>query len=123
MFSCGAGRNSYHVDANGHLHICMMVRTRPYDLTRGSLAAGWQQFLDPLLNLKPTGDYPCNRCELLFLCGQCPGWAILEETDPAQPVPYLCRLTHLRAQALGINPADPGHLDSPDWALAPGKAY
>jgi radical SAM protein with 4Fe4S-binding SPASM domain len=108
LFFCGAGLNSYHVDAYGQLHICMMVRTRPYDLTRGSLAAGWLQFLDSLLNLKPASDYPCNRCELLILCGQCPGWALLEEDDLAQPVPYLCRLTHLRAQALGINPAGPG---------------
>jgi radical SAM protein with 4Fe4S-binding SPASM domain len=107
LFFCGAGLDSYHVDASGHLHLCMMVRKYPYDLVRGSFQAGWQQLLQLLQQQRPREDYPCNRCALLNLCAQCPGWGLVEEGDPGQPVPYLCQVAHLRAQALGINPPGP----------------
>lgn len=107
LFLCGAGLDSYHVDACGRLHLCMMVREYPYDLVRGSMQTGWQQLLRLVQQQQPRSDYPCNRCKLLMLCAQCPGWGLMEEGDPGRPVAYLCQVTHLRAQALGISPSGP----------------
>ena len=60
---------------------------------------GWFEWMPDFLKLKPTSDYPCGKCDLIALCGQCPGWAWLEHGSPETPVDYLCKIAHLRAQA------------------------
>ena len=60
---------------------------------------GWYEFIPEFLTKKSTSDYACGRCELISLCGQCPGWAWLEHGNPEAPVEYLCRIAHLRAAA------------------------
>jgi radical SAM protein with 4Fe4S-binding SPASM domain len=97
LFSCGAGVFTFHIDPYGQMSMCEMVRFKSYDLRNGSFEEGWHQFFPELLALKPTGDYQCARCELISLCGQCPGWAWLENGNPELPVEYLCQLAHLRA--------------------------
>ena len=97
LFDCGAGVSTFHIDPYGQMSMCEMVRFKSYDLRNGSFEEGWHQFLPELLALKPAGDYPCARCELISLCGQCPGWAWLENGNPELPVEYLCQLAHLRA--------------------------
>jgi hypothetical protein len=36
------------------------------------------------------------------LCGQCPGWAKMEQGDLLGRVDYLCQVAHLREQAFGF---------------------
>jgi radical SAM protein with 4Fe4S-binding SPASM domain len=98
LYSCGAGLRSFHIDPYGKLSVCMMSRVPSYDLRCGSFREGWREFRDQ----EPQGDYRCSQCELLSLCGQCPGWARLENGDPEQPVAFLCRVAHLQAAALGL---------------------
>jgi radical SAM protein with 4Fe4S-binding SPASM domain len=99
LFVCGAGLSNFHIDPYGQMTACLMTRFREYDLRRGSFAEGWYQWMPEFLKLKPTGDYPCGKCDLIALCGQCPGWAWLEHASPESPVDYLCQIAHLRAQA------------------------
>ena len=102
LFRCGAGVHSFHIDPHGRLMLCNMARTPSYDLRRGSFRDGWHGFL-PLLRkgrLKKTNK--CVRCDLRWICDQCPGWAQLECGDPEIPVEYLCEVAHLRAAAYGI---------------------
>lgn len=104
IFSCSAGLDCFHLDPYGQMQVCMMSRTPSYDLRRGSWREGWTEFIPSRRRQKPQGDYPCGRCALLNLCGQCPGWAGLECGDPEAPVAYLCQIAHLRAEKLGIIP-------------------
>jgi radical SAM protein with 4Fe4S-binding SPASM domain len=104
LYTCAAGIASFHLDSYGQMQICMLSRTLSYDLLRGSFRQGWLEFIPRLRQQKPQGDYPCGRCALIKLCDQCPGWASLESGDPETPVTYLCRITHLRAEILGIVP-------------------
>ena len=53
--------------------------------------------------MKASEAYKCNECELLALCGQCPGWAQMEHNDSEKPVDFLCRVAHLRAETFGVN--------------------
>jgi len=99
LYNCGAGVSSFHVDPYGQMSACEMTRFQSYDLRRGSFREGWDEFIPQTLNLKPAGDYACGRCELIALCGQCPGWAWLEHANPEAPVEYLCQIAHLRAEA------------------------
>ncbi len=97
LFICGAGVFSCHIDPYGQMSVCMISQFQSYDLRCGSFEEGWHQAIPEFLTLKPEEDYPCGKCELISLCGQCPGWAWLENGNLEAPVEYLCRIAYLRA--------------------------
>jgi len=99
VYVCGAGMRTFHVDPYGMLSICIISRSRSYDLCRGSFREGWQEFIPRVRHQRSGEDYECNQCELISLCGQCPGWAQLEHGDQETRVDFLCRVAHLRAEA------------------------
>ena len=102
LYVCAAGIRTFHVDPYGKLSICIMSRKPDYDLRNGSFHEGWRNSLSKVRYQAPIGVYNCNQCELLSLCGQCPGWAQLEHGQNQRPVEYLCQVAHLRAQAFGL---------------------
>jgi radical SAM protein with 4Fe4S-binding SPASM domain len=99
LFTCGAGISAFHIDPYGRMSACEMVRFQGYDLRQGTFKEGWEEAIPEILKQKPGSRYPCARCDLIALCGQCPGWAWLEKGSMEQPVEYLCQIAHLRAQA------------------------
>ena len=99
LFACGAGISTFHIDPYGQMSACEMARFRCYDLRHSSFREGWNDVIPEILKLRPKANYPCSHCELISLCGQCPGWAWLEKGSMEQPVEYLCRIAHLRAAA------------------------
>jgi len=108
VFVCGAGIGRFHVDPYGELGICMMYRAERYDLRSGSFHEGWHDFFPQVRYQEPDGDYGCLECDLISICGQCPGWSQMEHGDSQTPVEYLCRVAHLRAEAFGLGaPKDP----------------
>ena len=102
LFVCGAGISTFHIDPYGKMSACEMVRFLNYDLRGGSFEEGWHQSIPEFLTLKPEGDYPCGKCDLISLCGQCPGWGWLENGNLEAPVEYLCKIANLRAKAFNI---------------------
>jgi radical SAM protein with 4Fe4S-binding SPASM domain len=102
LYICGAGVSLFHIDPYGQLSPCEMIRFQNYDLRGGSFEEGWGLSIPEFLALKPTGDYPCGKCELISLCGQCPGKAWLEHGNPETSVDYLCQIARLRAEAFNI---------------------
>lgn len=99
LYVCGAGVSTFHVDPYGRMSPCEMARHDSCDLRRGSFRKFWDEDFPGFLSVKAAENYPCNRCELISLCGQCPGWGWLENRDPGKPVDYLCKIAHLRAAA------------------------
>jgi len=97
LFVCGAGVSTFHIDPYARMSPCEMTRFKSFDLRSGPFKKGWQSFVSDFLNLRAPKDYPCNRCALISLCEQCPGWAWLENGRLRDPVDYLCRIAHLRA--------------------------
>lgn len=102
LYICGAGISTFHIDPYGKMSACDMTRFQNYDLRGGPFEEGWYQSIPEFLTLKPEGDYPCGKCELISLCGQCPGWGWLENGNPEAPVEYLCQIAHLRAKSFGV---------------------
>jgi len=97
LYNCGAGIFSFHIDPYAQMSVCEMSRFQNYDLRHGSFNKGWHHSIPHCLTLKAKSNYQCGQCELISLCGQCPGWAYLETGDPEKPVEYLCQIAHLRA--------------------------
>jgi radical SAM protein with 4Fe4S-binding SPASM domain len=103
LYTCGAGQNTFHIDPFGRLSACIMSRSQTYDLRQGTFQQGWDQFLASVRQQPTAHINICARCELLPMCGQCPGWACLESGDPEKKVDYLCKVAHLRYITLGLN--------------------
>ena len=103
VFRCGAGVNSFLIDPHGKLGLCTMARSPAYDLKSGSFASGWNEFLPELRKQRFSKGNMCKDCDIVSICEQCPGWALLEHGDPQARLEYLCRVAHLRAKAFGIS--------------------
>jgi len=104
LYQCGAGLSGFHIDSSGLLSVCMMARVPAYDLRKGRFSEGWQDFLPQVLAQRWSQETSCKNCDLISMCGQCPGWAQIETGDQEKPVEYLCRIAHLRARSFAMNP-------------------
>ena len=83
-----------------------MSRSPAYDLRKGTFREGWYDFIPRVLAQKRVRETPCQHCDLISLCGQCPGWAQMESGDQEEPVAYLCQIAHRRAEAFGLNQSE-----------------
>jgi radical SAM protein with 4Fe4S-binding SPASM domain len=108
LYPCGGGAHSFAIDPYGRLRACAISPAEGFDLRSGSFQEGWGRFLARLRERKIDRDTKCLMCTLQELCGMCPANGELECEDPQQPVDFLCRVTHLRAYALGIPMASHG---------------
>ena len=106
LFVCGAGINTFSITPYGELSPCIMARMFPYDLLSGSFHRGWHEFIPSVIYRPANPTSPCRKCKLMAICGNCPGWAIIDTGDPNQPVEYLCRVGRLRAEAFGPGATD-----------------
>jgi len=102
IFQCGAGLCTFHIDCTGHLSVCMMYREKSFDLRKGTFREGWRLYLPDVITGEWSRDVACSTCTLKSMCGQCPGWGYLEHGDSEEPVEYLCRVAHMRAEMLGL---------------------
>ncbi|MCL4472975.1 MAG: radical SAM protein [Actinobacteria bacterium] len=98
-FHCGAGIDSFHIDAEGRLCLCMLARRESFDLRQGSFMEGWNGLIREMRYRENDREYACGACELLEMCGQCPGWGEVENGDQLKGADFLCRLAHLRQEA------------------------
>jgi radical SAM protein with 4Fe4S-binding SPASM domain len=108
IYQCGAGKGTFHIDPYGKLSACMMTRYSSFDLREDSFIRGWQEFIPDVLSQKWLKETPCKTCELLSLCGQCPGFAKMEYGRQEEQVEYLCQIAHMRAEAFGLASLEKG---------------
>jgi len=102
LYRCGAGKGMFHVDPYGKLSACMMSRAPNFDLRQGTFHKGWHDFMPKVRAQKWLQKAPCKSCDIIFLCGQCPGIAQNETGDQEIPVEYLCQIAHMRAATFGL---------------------
>lgn len=102
LYRCGAGLYSLAIDPWGRMGLCVLAWPGHYDLRRGSVREGWEQFLGEVRRTKATRPSKCRACRLVGVCGMCPAAAELECGDPETPVDFLCQVAHLRALAVGV---------------------
>lgn len=108
IYSCGGGVNSFAVDPEGKMSICVLSHFDTFDLRRGSFRQGWEDFLSRVRHKKATRLTKCTACQMHSTCGMCPANGELENGDPESPVDFLCQVSHLRAHTLGFEIAAHG---------------
>ena len=118
LYWCAAGVTAFHVDANGQLQPCMMVRNVRYTLNGGTFADGWRGMVSRMKNKKAGLDSRCRNCNKKVLCGYCPGFFELESGSEREPSEYLCRMGNERFSLLGMNEYGEGHETRAEAATA-----
>jgi radical SAM protein with 4Fe4S-binding SPASM domain len=100
LYTCGAGLNSFHIDAYGNLNMCVIARSQSYNLRRGCFKEGWNSYIKRLRELRFASEPKCLKCNLNAFCGRCPGWSFTENGDGETAVDFLCEIAHKREKAL-----------------------
>ncbi len=98
MYTCSAGRSSFHMDSFGKMSICLSARYPYYDLRQGSFQRGWDFINSEVLTMEYSQSFSCANCELRTVCSQCPAAGMTEFGDPEARVPFICELAHLRQE-------------------------
>ncbi len=99
LYTCAAGKNSFHIDSFGQLCLCLTARQPSYDLRAGTFLKGWEEFILQQRSLEYSQDNSCGSCDLRSICAQCPALAHLELGNPEKRVEFLCQMTHRRWEA------------------------
>ena len=102
VYHCGGGTNSFAIDPQGQMSICVLSHMDTYNWRTGSFREGWEQFLYKVRQKKITRITKCAACEIKTMCNMCPATGELEYGDPEEPVDYFCHVAHLRAHALDL---------------------
>lgn len=97
IFSCGAGLRSFHLDCEGRMSICMMVRQPAYSLLEIPLMEAWEA-LGKLREMRRTGFSKCQSCTTNILCTHCPGWSLAVHHDFESVVEFTCEHGILRSR-------------------------
>ncbi len=101
VYTCGAGETSFTVDPYGNMQMCQLSRRHSYSLKAGGeFKEGWNDFFPKLRSRKWQHNDACRKCNLMPLCGNCPGAAEMETGDIEGMIPHFCEITHLRAHAV-----------------------
>jgi radical SAM protein with 4Fe4S-binding SPASM domain len=103
LYQCGGGVNSFAIDPYGDLSICVLSHNDRYNVRDGSMREGWDMFLRTVREKRITRVTKCTTCPLTSLCGSCAAFGELENKDPEEPVDFLCRTSHLRADIFGVD--------------------
>lgn len=111
------------LDPYGRLRYCLSLRhpAAVYDLGKGSLAEAVREFLPEVGRMRASSPAYLGRCGDCFLreaCLQCPAKSWAEYGTLDSPVEYLCRLTHLKAEAAGL--LEPGEKA---WKAVAGRLF
>ena len=94
-FNCGAGHRSFHIDSQGRMGVCMMVRKPSFSVPELGFSNAWQR-LDEVRQAERTRDSKCLSCSAASMCVQCPGWSQLLHKDNETIVDSVCQLTKAR---------------------------
>lgn len=105
LYQCGAGYRSFNIDPYGSLGPCALLREEGYDLRNGSFHTGWHDFLGQFMIKQRRRTNHCETCDLMSLCGLCPGKSWTETGDPEDKIDYFCDIGRTRAISLRLRNA------------------
>ena len=120
VYTCGAGETTFTVDPYGNMQMCQLSRRNSFSLKEGGeFKEGWDDFFPKLRSRKWQHNDACRKCNLMPLCGNCPGAAEMETGDIEGMIPHFCEITHLRAHA--VMGEKSGHRRDATCCLGNGK--
>jgi radical SAM protein with 4Fe4S-binding SPASM domain len=100
VFMCGAGINSFHLDSEGLISACSLTRHEGYDLRNGTFEEAWEDVMPKTIFRKTSTDSKCKTCDLVSICGRCPGWSYLETGDEEAKIDFHCQVGRLKSRVM-----------------------
>lgn len=94
--SCGAAQTAVHIDPQGFLQPCVMLREPRFDLRTLGFAQAWAQ-LEVAAPVRHHDKSPCATCEVQHLCNYCPGVAAHVGGSQEHARTYYCSVARARA--------------------------
>lgn len=95
---CATKRQEFHVDPYGQMAFCEFIKdpSLRYDLRKGNMRDGWEQFILSLSKKKFAGQEEylqnCGSCELKEDCARCPAHSYIEHHRFSAKIDYLCAI-------------------------------
>ena len=76
LFECTCGKSSAAVTPHGKMNLCLSIYEPRFDLTRGTVAEGWENLAEIVRSAEPGPEYECLECGLAKHCrrGTKDGW-------------------------------------------------
>ena len=106
LYTCGAGRMAFFVDALGNASHCVIDREPSFPILTMPWDALWEEMGRWVTQPLPA-DAPCSGCSLRGGCSNCPARARLATGSPYSRDTYQCDITH------AIHGLPPARDDSP----------
>lgn len=100
LFLCGAGISSFHMDPHGYMRPCLLTLSMAYNVLDMGFLQAWKCVTAAVDGAVAMGPRKCSGCELLDICGYCPGLFALEDPEEQRPSEYVCRLGETRRKAI-----------------------
>ena len=94
LFTCSAGKCSFHVSSDGFLHPCVLYRTSGFNLVNNKFSDGWDVFLKNITDRKLSPQHRCASCSFRRICDNCPGKALLNTRSDTCVVDFYCTIAH-----------------------------
>ena len=101
VYFCGGGMNSFAINANGEVGICVISQQDTFSVRDSGVKRVWEESLLQLRMRKRSRLTKCVNCRIQSLCGMCPANGEMENGDKESPVSFLCQVAHLRAAVIG----------------------
>ena len=98
LFSCGAGKNSLHVDPYGNVQVCLMVKNFRHSLREKPLERIYREDFPAILAIEREEASKCGGCAHRVSCNNCPGMALWETRSNQSHVEFACQLSTVRAK-------------------------
>lgn len=101
--TCIESRRRFSLDPYGNMSFCFFVKEPEflYNLRKGSLREGWDEFLPSLIDkFRLDKEYfdNCEPCEMKDDCVWCPGASYLENRNYSRKIKYLCEIAKIRKE-------------------------
>jgi radical SAM protein with 4Fe4S-binding SPASM domain len=103
LYTCGAGRIAFFIDALGNASHCVIDREPSFPILDMSWDDVWSGIGNWVTQPLPA-DAACSGCSLRGGCSNCPARARLATGDPYSKDQYQCDITHAMH---GLPPAVP----------------
>ena len=120
LFSCGAGKNSLHVDPYGNVQVCLMVKNFKHSLRERPLGEIYLETFPEILSIRRDEASKCRGCAHRVTCNNCPGMALWETRDEHANSEFACRLSAVRERTYRGAERDAGGADRGAGGCASG---
>lgn len=102
VYRCGAGKTGFAINVHGGVSTCLTSRQVVGNVFEQPFTEIWDALGGKVARRFPDG-HPCATCKFRSICVGCP--ATVEQLTglPEGYVQHYCKITHLRAQAVGLH--------------------